>query len=163
MSIDPNRTFVREPVETWQGWNRYDISGAWVQPSPDWHPSAENTRAAYEVLDQIDANPEAWQQGMWWCNTGGCFAGWRCVLSGEKPKMTTDDSYPTNLPFMVESGVEIADRAAQLLGFPSADALNAYADRVGPDGYSHLFAPTNTRDDLERLVLAIFGPRPDGM
>lgn len=142
------------------GWTQTSIG--WVH-AVGWRPSEENARAAYEVLDQIDRNPGSWLQGVYWCGTGGCFAGWRTVLSGETPVMCHD------FGSQLATGVHIADRAAQLLGFPDVYALEAYTDqRWEEEGKEEevdrpdwLFDSTNSREDLGELVLLIFGPRPN--
>ncbi len=150
------------PDDEWQGWRRFGV--AWVRPSPDWRPSAENARAAYEVLDRIDADPKSWVQGTWWCNTGGCFAGHRVVMSGEKLRTVDSSGHLVEIIYRTEAGAEIADRAAQLLGFPTADALDDYTwDEDGAILSGTLFSGSNDRRDLGRYVEAIFGPRPADM
>jgi hypothetical protein len=116
-----------------------------------------NAELAYKVLDHIDAHPEQWDQGLWWieqdddfCGTVGCFAGWTCALSGERPTLDEDGD-------PLAHGVPVAERAAQLLGF----AAECELDDAIPEGRS-LFSPTNSRRDLGRLVAGVFGPRPDG-
>lgn len=109
--------------------------------------TAPNAELAYRVLDHIDAHPESWNQGAWWCGTSGCFAGWTCALSGETPAGDYVD------------GVYVPERAAQLLGFDDRDHLDAVSD-AADGGEAWLFYSDNTREDLGRYVEAIFGPRP---
>lgn len=149
---------------TFDQWTETSIG--WVPPV-GWRPSPEHVRAAYEVLDHIDAHPDDWNQDVYWCETGGCLAGWRVVLSGEKP-----DSGPYG-SWRLASGERIPMRAAQLFGFPDEQALDDYTDlcrdRAGIDKYAvedaaeYIFDGTNTRGDLGELVALIFGPRPDAM
>lgn len=105
-----------------------------------------NAELAYKVLDHIDAHPESWVQDSWWCGTGGCFAGWAVKLSGEDP-----------------GWVYVAERAAELLGFTSEyDIEERAVAALGGRGRCDLFSASNTREDLDRIVAAVFGPRPGG-
>jgi hypothetical protein len=103
-----------------------------------------NAELAYKVLDHIDAHPESWDQGVWWCGSSGCYAGWTVALSGEAPTLDVD----------------IPQRAAQLLGFEDREEMDRITDDAGEDNW--LFYSENTREDLGRLVVEIFGPRPGG-
>jgi len=107
-----------------------------------------NAELAYRVLDHIDANPKSWDQGVWWCGTSGCFAGWTCALSGEQPERD------------YANGIYVPERAAQLLGFETRDDMDVVTDVAGEQSW--LFSPDNTREDLGRMVAEIFGPRPGG-
>lgn len=120
-----------------------------------------NAELAYRVLDQIDAHPEQWQQLSWIsrpagddCGTAGCFAGWTCMLSGDKPCWEFADSEET-VTVIVEGqgnsldGMLVGMRAVELLG-------------ITTDQKHDLFHELNTREDLGRLVAEIFGPRPGG-
>lgn len=111
-----------------------------------------NAELAYRVLDHIDAHPKLWDQGQWVakaeCGTAACFAGWACLLSGEEP--ASEDL----LGIMLRSGMSIPDRAEELLGA----SRFAY---LGIDNEQDLFDENNTREDLGRLVVEIFGPRPE--
>jgi hypothetical protein len=112
-----------------------------------------NAELAYKVLDQIDAHPEQWDQGVYlragYCGTVGCFAGWACLLSGEKPKASVD--FDT---IHLADGTRVPDRAEELL------RTSRYLD-AGTDDERDLFSEYNTREDLGRLVAEIFGPRPE--
>jgi hypothetical protein len=118
--------------------------------------STPNAELAYAVLDHIDAHPEQWRQG-WWltkldCGTAACFAGWACILSGDKPVLDDPDEDGDEIEFsLVElvdgSKAHIEERAAQLLG-------------IGPDRAYNLFSADNSRKDLDGKVATIFGPRP---
>jgi hypothetical protein len=109
-----------------------------------------NSELAYQVLDHIDAHPELWRQDVYIgkaeCGTVACFAGWACLLSGDKPKFWGQDWATVEL---VSAGM-VADRAQELLR----------ADRHADEG-TDLFDQYNTREDLGRLVAEIFGPRPE--
>lgn len=116
-----------------------------------------NAELAWRVIDHIDAHPELWQQGQWIanaeCGTVACFAGWACLLSGEKPQAEGD-----LLGIMLRSGLPIPDKAEELL-----QASRFVTSRVdGELEDEDLFHEYNTREDLGRLVAEIFGPRPDG-
>jgi hypothetical protein len=115
-----------------------------------------NAELAYRVLDHIDAHPEQWNQGLWVtkveCGTAACFAGWACLLSGEKPD--SDEL----LGVLLRSGMPIPDRAEQLLR--ASRFVTSLVDGEWED--EDLFGEYNTREDLGRLVEEIFGPRPAG-
>lgn len=121
--------------------------------------TAPNAELAYRVLDQIDARPELHEQ-LWWftitdCGTAGCFAGWTCMLSGDKP--STNGGPPIHLlnvgdeasyALRPDGQVEyVSDRARALLGIDESLGRS-------------LFAASNTREELGVLVAEIFGPRP---
>jgi hypothetical protein len=116
--------------------------------------TAPNAELAWRVLDHIDAHPESWDQGLWWCDTSGCFAGWTCTLSGERP---IDGGYDID---HVPNGTSVPERAAQLLGFKDREDLDAAGEAVGD---AWLFCGDNDREDLGKYVEAIFGPRPDAV
>lgn len=126
-----------------------------------------NTVRAYVTLDHIDANPADWNQKTWWCGTSGCFAGWTVTLAGEK----IDSRGAIRVGPGQFDVVHIGTRAAQLLGFTGEAALNDVAWKAlgEPDPDSddsdewELFSALNTRDDLGRIVEAVFGPRPAWM
>lgn len=113
-----------------------------------------NAALAYQVLDHIDAHPDLWRQCQWIgdaeCGTVACFAGWACLLSGEKP----DSEEPVGI--MLRSGMPIPDKAEQLLG--ASRFVGSVVD--GEWEEEDLFHEYNTREDLGRLVAEIFGPRP---
>lgn len=115
-----------------------------------------NAALAYAVLDQIDKHLELWDQGQWLrrgedgdCGTVGCFAGWTCLLSGDKPEWYGEDDPVTGwVKDSVGLRYLVDDRAEDLLGINMQQA-----DR--------LFATSNTRDELIEFVAEIFGPRPE--
>lgn len=118
-----------------------------------------NAELAYLTLDQIDAHPELHSQSWWFtvtdCGTVACFAGWTCVISGDKPSALDRPMHVleigTDVSFVVlpdGEKVYASDRARELLGI---DKLTA----------RRLFDGSNTREDLGRLVAEIFGPRPE--
>jgi hypothetical protein len=118
--------------------------------------STPNAELAHCVLDKIDAEPELWRQ-VWWltkldCGTAACFAGWACILSGDKPMLDDPDEDGDEIEFsLVElvdgSKAHVEERAAQLLG-------------IGPDQAHSLFDAYNSRKELDDKVAEIFGPRP---
>jgi hypothetical protein len=115
-----------------------------------------NAELAYKVLDHIDAHPETWYQGQWIakaeCGTVACFAGWTCLLSGEK--FSSDGP----LGVMLRSGTPVPDRAEDLLR--TSRFVVSFVD--GELEEEDLFQEYNTREDLARIVEEIFGPRPGG-
>ncbi len=115
-----------------------------------------NAALAYAVLDHIDAHPEQWNQNEWWCRTGGCFAGWTCVLSGDEP---VHDGCTWQA-----GGRDVSERAAELLGFDDEEEMHdtAFAALGHPGDEFDLFNGGNDRADLGRIVEALFGPRPEG-
>jgi len=114
--------------------------------------TAPNAQLAYRVLDQIDAHPELWDQGVWIirkngdCGTAGCFAGWACLLSGASPYF--DGDRPVTAYVMQDGVMARVEHLAE--------------DLLGIDDGGELFDTANTREDLGRLVAEIFGPRPGG-
>ena len=123
--------------------------------------TAPDAERAYATLDHIDADPASWNQARWWCGTSGCFAGWTVKLAGEE----------FDLFNRVRTGpgeFDVGDRAAQLLGFADVRALDDASwtalgepdpDSIGTEEFE-LFSAVNTREDLGRIVEAVFGPRP---
>lgn len=109
---------------------------------------APNAELAYQVLDQIDAHPETWNQRVWDCGTAACFAGWAVRLSG--CRVRTDN-------FLAE----IVAGPKELIGRTVCDAAGVVlrSDGYGPDG-TDLFSPDNDREALGEIVYEIFGPRP---
>ena len=121
-----------------------------------------NAELAYRALDAIDADPKAWDQGVWIkrdeCGTAACFAGWACLLSGDNPVFDEDD-VTTGRVVRGQDDYFIPRRAAQLLGVPIDAVFSRWNAISGPP---RLFDPRNTREDLGRMVAEIFGPRPGG-
>ena len=115
--------------------------------------TAPNAELAYRVLDHIDANPNEWKQSSWQCGSAACFAGWAVRLSGgilEKAPIPTVVKGPEEL-----IGLDVDQAAYQVLGIDEVAAGD-----LGYEEDDWLFDEGNTRDDLGRLVAAIFGPRP---
>lgn len=113
-----------------------------------------NAELAYKILDQIDAHPKRWVQNDWMtnteCGTAYCFAGWAVVLSGGTLEHRGYDVYVASGPEeIVEARVEWA--ADQLLGI---------ADITTDED---LYCGLNCRRDLDRIVAAEFGPRPQAV
>lgn len=116
-----------------------------------------NAPLAYAVLDHIDEHPEQWFQDLWLdlntdgelgdCGTVGCFAGWTTQLSGLAAVF--NDFGHGRFVKIDGNTVSFRDAATQLLGIDEDDA-------------DDLFAGSNSREELGRLVTEIFGPRPDG-
>ena len=116
--------------------------------------STPNAAHAWRVMDHIDANTELHEQDTWLhktkCGTAGCYAGWTCLLAGDKPLWGGPDA---DLTFMVEASgearpVRVDRRAQELLG-------------LDDDAADDLFNPHNSRSELRQLVAEIFGERPE--
>lgn len=111
-----------------------------------------NAALAYAVLDHIDAHPERWRQSWWFteldCGTAACFAGWACVLSGDRPRVDDADQEGEFSTVIRPDGIldDVEQRAEELLGIQ--------------DDSANLFYSGNTREDLGNLVAEIFGSRP---
>lgn len=108
-------------------------------------PPQPNVALVEQVLGQIDAHPETWNQEKFAQKTergtSYCFATWACVLSGDK--IFWEEDSPT--ASLVASHIDnedftlIEDRAQDLLGLGIIEA-------------ARLFDPRNTRDELQELV-----------
>ena len=84
------------------------------------------------TLDTIKANPQHWDQTSWHCGTTHCFAGFAELLSKNLSLDTYIDGYEIN-------SWEVIDYALAKLGLTDDQAVQ-------------LFNPTNTLEDLERMV-----------
>lgn len=123
------------------------------KPTPAPRPtSPPNAALAYQVLDQITAHPELWNQGAWMarigCNTVACFAGWATLLSGDQPQR--DPRFDDLTGFVIGAHgapMTVRRRATELLNISEWDADN-------------LFGGSNELEDLKAYVAEIFGPRP---
>ena len=108
-----------------------------------------NADLAYRVLDQIDAYPKSWDQGLWVgespeCGTIACFAGWACLLS--------DVSMRDEFVLIDGEEIHVEEAAESLLGIGHEDLME----------HGDLFCGLNSRERLGQLVAEIFGPRPGG-
>jgi hypothetical protein len=121
-----------------------------------------NAELAYKVLDHIDAHPEQWNQGVYIgsgeCGTVGCFAGWTVLLSGAEP-LYRDGGSITEMAVVDGRPHAVADLAEDLLGASRYVDQSDYEYDGEYDGFD-LFSACNTRENLDRLVFKIFGPRP---
>lgn len=129
-----------------------------------------NAALAYRVLDWIDAHPEQHDQARWFqktaCGTAGCFAGWTVVLAGHRvgfDEMPDEDGvqrYDTidGTRLLSVAGVAIDD-----LGIATSTVECQVCESCGQRDRADdaLFAASNSREDLGRLVEEIFGPRPE--
>lgn len=88
-----------------------------------------NDQLFIDVLAQIEREPERWVQSAYYCETGMCFAGWACVLSG--------------------LDVHIAD-------IPSSASRSLGIDEW-EQGRNHLFHGGNDLDSLYAVSAAILG------
>lgn len=108
-----------------------------------------------ETLARIEANPAEWDQTSYRCDSGMCFAGWACDLSGGTwPFPPTSYSYAHYLDAVDGDPVDevkvidgrrvvvAQDRARRILGLRWAVA-------------GRLFEADNDLVDLRRLVTGI--------
>lgn len=89
------------------------------------------------TLAYIEKHPQGWRQDVWFCGTGGCFAGITLLADGWHP--VTDD--------VVEKEgerEEVAAAAANLLGLSSRQARR-------------MFYVSNTLEDLRQAVAELHG------
>ena len=120
---------------------------------------------AYRALDYIKEHPDEWNQNIWLQKNGktcGCFAGRVLLLEGLEPVWVLDQASDGSDFFLADevlfNGVRryVPDLAEDLLGerfyWHNLDTEDERAE--------NLFNGRNTIEDLERLVLLIFGERP---
>lgn len=129
-----------------------------------------NAELAYKVLDYIRAHPEEWDQRTWYtknmCGTAACFAGWSVILAGGKIVDVATAVLNPHYRAVIDSmpPMDIEDAANDVLGIESGGVPYAARD-CGCENSDcpivhNLFGATNTLEDLEEFVEAIFGPRP---
>jgi hypothetical protein len=111
-----------------------------------------NAGLAYGILDHIKANPHSWNQLVWVneCGTVACFAGWACLLSGDKPSGTGMVRIATTVGGDAWHVRGVEGRAMKLLGLESYSE----ADKV-------FGVEIESLAELESRVLQTFGPRPE--
>jgi hypothetical protein len=110
-----------------------------------------NAVLAYRVLDHIERHPEHWNQKAYRCVTGCCFAG-NAVLLGGMVWRSLDDTLDDHVyDPMTGRILDIIDASTELLGIPE------WRD------WGRLFQAANNIQDIRKLVLEIFGPRPEGV
>ena|ERR1044072_3322045 len=111
----------------------------------------EQKARAYAVLDHINAHPELHEQTTWMSKKEGgkiigCFAGWTCLLAGDKPVF----GHPFVTNRVVSSSSKrrcsIYGRARYLLG-------------LTPKEEEELFQSHNTRNGLRNIVQRFYGER----
>jgi hypothetical protein len=119
-------------------------------------PTTPNAELAYAVLDYVMSHPEQNEQADYIgnldtehppgpdCGTVACYAGWTCILSGDKFALRSDI-------YLVDPGdgllLGVHERAAELLNLNDVQSYR-------------LFIGTQDRADLPYMVAEIFGPRP---
>lgn len=136
--------------------------------------SKPNAELAYRVLDHIDADPASWRQATWIkktdCGTVACFAGWAVQLAGGKVEVDRFGWKAIELDGRVYTRLGVngfADIALLVLnieddyvrGVPRKDC-GVPGCEDGDHELPELFSASNTREELEEYVEAIFGPRP---
>jgi hypothetical protein len=116
-----------------------------------------NAELAYKVLDHIDAHPETWHRASGLRRLSAepvaCFAGWTCLLSGEKL---------VREPLGVMLHDERDARSRPRRGSSSKSPRPLGLLRRSGSWTRKTSSTANTREDLGRIVEEIFGPRPGG-
>ena len=134
-----------------------------------------NIELLRKTLEAIKANPEHWDQGVWRCSTGMCFAGWASQLAGAVylvPMKLADSTRPV----IVGSGVALArgrtfadvvmhesiegsaylwDADGRDVQMPHTARAENFAERalgLTSDQAAALFHSDNTLDALELMV-----------
>jgi hypothetical protein len=98
-----------------------------------------NMDKLYAVLDQIEADPEHWNQVQWSeateCGTTMCFAGWACKMEGLKLQAETDSSRLARA--YLANGEFIEYVAQEILGLADDEAYSLFTETTyDPDGDS---------------------------
>lgn len=118
-----------------------------------------------EVVTQA-AQADVWKQGTWiafgpehtgslewqgetFCGTAGCFAGWRAILDGAKPRVAVD-GYQTNLSHPYLDFVVFPDGSRVRVGDIGVWARKRFG--ITDDQAEELFSGRNKMEDLERIV-----------
>jgi hypothetical protein len=122
-----------------------------------------NVNLLREVVEQIEADPESWDQSAWIstnsCKTTFCIAGWACVLANAVTPQGKLTPYGINLfvashfnwrshvetvpwPILAQDLLQISDDDADLL--------------FGPDSFDSV---ETLREDIKRLIHVDLGPR----
>lgn len=114
-----------------------------------------------EVVEQIEADPESWNQSAWIstnsCKATFCIAGWTCVLAGAV----------TPAGEMTPYGVGLVDGLFHCYwsDVPPWPTLAQHLLRLGDDDADLLFGPDSfdsvetLREDIKRLIEIELGPR----
>jgi len=118
--------------------------------------SGPNAELFVAVLAQIEKHPETWDQNDWRCESGMCFAGWACDLSGVRWANPAEATYGAAQIVHGDSTFSAADLAVRLLGL--ADTYSEFTDDYHyGSGAQHLFHAANTLDDLYRISAGWLG------
>ncbi|WP_084963292.1 hypothetical protein [Thermoactinospora rubra] len=114
---------------------------------------AVNALLLRATLAHIEAHPETWNQKVYRCKSGMCFAGWAAELAGGR-WITQDPTAPFSLYLaadrdddpdyvrefpLVGRVIDVDDRARQVLG-------------LDDDQADELFSADNGIDDIRRIV-----------
>lgn len=136
-----------------------------------------NVELAYQVLDIIKNNPEHWNQRDWHCDTSHCFAGfvdcivrninWKtsdamCGFETVESVFNLIESMGVN-PTTIKSLRTLTrqfDIKKELYYSCYTQGVAQAALGINENQADALFDAYNTLEDLEDLVLKIFGPRP---
>lgn len=98
-----------------------------------------NVKLLNRTLKQVEKHPETWDQTMWRCKTGMCFAGWAAQLSGGGwafgPKSAYSDQllangsdHPSEIHrIRGKDCVTAASRARRLLGITQYESSQLFS------------------------------------
>lgn len=114
-----------------------------------------NVALLRETLAHIEAHPGEWDQSVYRCQTGLCFAGHAAVLAGGRWADPGGQTHPTSL---VAEPADDADRTYAVTGFGPVTHVADRATRVlglTTDQADDLFDPSNTLAYLRSRVAAL--------
>lgn len=114
-----------------------------------------NTPLLRRTMEQIETHPETWDQANYRCDTGMCFAGWACELSGGTWSTGPDGPLSDYLIAEPDDGEDMFGRWDMRL----VTAHNRARRLLGLDGgqADELFDQDNDLDDLRRMVAELCG------
>jgi hypothetical protein len=104
-----------------------------------------NIELLEQTLETIKANPKHWDQGVWRCSTGMCFAGWAAQLAGGQ---WVDDSSDSLVP-------EVGDVTGAWTRPVSAEERAMRVLEIEEEDADWLFAGCNTLEMIEGYVLQL--------
>lgn len=115
-----------------------------------------NMDKIYAVLDQIEADPEHWDQTNWSlvteCGTTMCFAGWACKMEGLTLGIEVKPgSYTASVS--LADGRDISDAAELILGLTWQEARSLFVETIYGDDESTL--RNDRQDHREQMFLNV--------
>jgi hypothetical protein len=111
----------------------------------------KRTLAKIETLP-VRENEQSWDQTAYRCETGMCFAGWTCELTGGQWAGPVFNSLSS---FLVATPDDNPDELTTVSGGPAVIRARHRAQRVlglDADQSIYLFSEYNTLDHLRRIV-----------